>query len=79
MGCKSMSKGEGGESLTLADINFKDTKIKSTDKFFQNVNNILAKREAVDAGYDEAIMLDTTGHVVEASGDEPSATEDSSD
>ena len=33
------------------------------------VNNILAKREAVDAGYDEAIMLDTTGHVVEASGE----------
>ena len=33
------------------------------------VNNILAKREAVDAGYDEAVMLDTTGHVVEASGE----------
>ncbi len=33
------------------------------------VNNILAKREAVNDGYDEAIMLDTTGHVVEASGE----------
>ena len=33
------------------------------------VNNILAKREALDDGYDEAIMLDTTGHVVEASGE----------
>ena len=33
------------------------------------VNNILAKREAMDSGYDEAIMLDTSGHVVEASGE----------
>lgn len=33
------------------------------------VNNILAKREAIDGGYEEAIMLDTTGHVVEASGE----------
>jgi branched-chain amino acid aminotransferase len=33
------------------------------------VNNVLAKREAIDLGYDEAIMLDTTGHVVEASGE----------
>lgn len=33
------------------------------------VNNILAKREALDAGYEEAIMLDTQGTVVEASGE----------
>ncbi len=33
------------------------------------VNNILAKREAVDNGYDEAIMLDTGGYVAEASGE----------
>ena len=33
------------------------------------VNNILAKREAMDAGYEEAIMLDTNGTVVEASGE----------
>lgn len=33
------------------------------------VNNILAKREAMDAGYEEAIMLDTNGSVVEASGE----------
>ena len=33
------------------------------------VNNILAKREAVDDGYDEAIMLDTAGYVAEASGE----------
>ena len=33
------------------------------------VNNILAKREAIDDGYEEAIMLDTSGHVAEASGE----------
>ncbi len=33
------------------------------------VNNILAKREALDAGFEEAIMLDTDGYVAEASGE----------
>ena len=33
------------------------------------VNSILAKREAIQAGYDEAIMLDTEGYVAEASGE----------
>ncbi len=33
------------------------------------VNSILAKREAMLAGYDEAIMLDTEGFVSEASGE----------
>ncbi len=35
----------------------------------QYVNSILAKREAVLAGYDEAIMLDISGFVAEASGE----------
>jgi branched-chain amino acid aminotransferase len=35
----------------------------------QYVNSILAKREAVQAGYDEAILLDTYGLVAEASGE----------
>ena len=35
----------------------------------QYVNSILAKREALAAGYQEAIMLDTTGHVSECSGE----------
>ncbi len=35
----------------------------------QYVNSILAKREAVQAGYDEAILLDTAGLVAEASGE----------
>jgi len=33
------------------------------------VNSILAKREAVALGYDEAVMLDTDGYVSEASGE----------
>ena len=33
------------------------------------VNSILARREAMMAGYDEAIMLDTEGYVSEASGE----------
>jgi branched-chain amino acid aminotransferase len=35
----------------------------------QYVNSILAKREALKGGYDEAIMLDRTGHVAEATGE----------
>jgi branched-chain amino acid aminotransferase len=35
----------------------------------QYVNSVLAKREVVKAGYDEAIMLDTAGHVSEATGE----------
>ena len=35
----------------------------------QYVNSILAKREAKEMGYDEAIMLDTEGYVSEASGE----------
>lgn len=35
----------------------------------QYVNSILAKKEAVKLGYDEAIMLDSEGYVTEASGE----------
>ena len=35
----------------------------------QYVNSVLAKREVLKGGYDEAIMLDTAGHVAEASGE----------
>ncbi len=35
----------------------------------QYVNSVLAKREALKAGYDEAIMLEPSGHVAEASGE----------
>ena len=35
----------------------------------QYVNSVIAKREAMKAGYDEAIMLDTHGYVSECSGE----------
>ncbi len=35
----------------------------------QYVNSVLAKREVLKAGYDEAIMLDTAGYVAEATGE----------
>ncbi len=35
----------------------------------QYVNSVLAKREAIKAGYSEAILLDAKGHVAEASGE----------
>lgn len=35
----------------------------------QYVNSVLAKREAMKAGYDEAIMLQHDGHVAEATGE----------
>jgi branched-chain amino acid aminotransferase len=35
----------------------------------QYVNSILAKREAMKSGFDEAILLDRNGHVAEASGE----------
>jgi branched-chain amino acid aminotransferase len=35
----------------------------------QYVNSILAKREVMASGYDEAVMLDTEGYVSEASGE----------
>jgi branched-chain amino acid aminotransferase len=35
----------------------------------QYVNSVLAKREVIKAGYDEAIMLDSAGYVAEATGE----------
>lgn len=35
----------------------------------QYVNSVIAKREALKAGYDEAVMLDTNGYVSECSGE----------
>jgi len=38
-------------------------------KSLNYLNNILAKIEAINAGYDEAIMLDSLGYVAECTGD----------
>jgi len=47
-------------------VNAKMTKGKTCGDY---VNSILAKREALLDGYDEAVMLDTDGRVSEASGE----------
>ena len=47
-------------------VNVMMTKAKAAGNY---VNSVLAKTEAVADGYDEAILLDTTGHVSEGSGE----------
>lgn len=53
-------------SYTRSGINAAMTKAKIVGNY---VNSILAKREVVAAGYQEAIMLDAQGYVAEASGE----------
>src|SRR5215510_8121309 len=53
-------------SFTRMHVNVNMVRGKITGQY---VNSILAKREAVLAGYDEAIMLDVSGFVAEASGE----------
>ncbi|MHB1843784.1 MAG: branched-chain amino acid transaminase [Deltaproteobacteria bacterium] len=53
-------------SLTRPSVNSGMAKGKITGQY---VNSVLAKREAVLAGYDEAILLDAQGLVAEGSGE----------
>lgn len=53
-------------SFTRMHVNSNMVRGKITGQY---VNSILAKREAVLAGYDEAILLDINGMVAEASGE----------
>src|SRR3970040_1110329 len=53
-------------SYTRHHVNVMMTKSKVSGNY---VNSVLAKAEAKKAGYDEAIMLDTTAYVAEASGE----------
>jgi len=53
-------------SFNRHHVNAKMTKGKTCGDY---VNSVLAKREALLDGYDEAIMLDTAGFVAEASGE----------
>ena len=53
-------------SYTRSGINSAMTKAKIVGNY---VNSILAKREVIAAGYQEAIMLDAQGYVAEASGE----------
>jgi branched-chain amino acid aminotransferase len=53
-------------SFTRSGVNSAMTKGKICGQY---VNSVLAKREALKAGYAEAILLDHRGHVAEASGE----------
>lgn len=53
-------------AFTRHHVRIMMTKTKTVGNY---VNSILAKREAIHAGYDEAILLDTEGYVSEASGE----------
>jgi branched-chain amino acid aminotransferase len=53
-------------AFTRHHVRIMMTKTKTVGNY---VNSILAKREALQAGYDEAILLDTEGFVSEASGE----------
>jgi branched-chain amino acid aminotransferase len=53
-------------SFTRPHVNTMMTKSKGVGNY---VNSILAKREAMLAGYEETIMLDPQGYVAEASGE----------
>ena len=53
-------------SFTRHHVNIMMTKTKTVGNY---VNSIMAKLEAVQAGYDEALLLDTAGYVCEASGE----------
>jgi branched-chain amino acid aminotransferase len=53
-------------SFTRHHVNVMMTKAKVAGNY---VNSVLAKREVVADGYDEALMLDTEGYVSEASGE----------
>jgi branched-chain amino acid aminotransferase len=68
LGEKGMREGIRAKvsSYTRMHVNVNMVRGKITGQY---VNSILAKREAVLAGYDEAIMLDISGFVAEASGE----------
>jgi branched-chain amino acid aminotransferase len=53
-------------SFNRHHVNVMMTKAKISGNY---VNSVLAKREAMKLGYDEALMLDTEGYVSEASGE----------
>jgi branched-chain amino acid aminotransferase len=68
LGEEGMAKGIRAKvsSFTRPGINMLMAKGKVVGHY---VNNVLAKREALSAGYQEAILLDQQGRVTEASGE----------
>ncbi len=68
LGEEGMEKGirVKTSSFTRHHVNITMTKSKTCGNY---VNSILAKREAIFCGYDEALLLDTQGYVAEGSGE----------
>jgi len=68
LGDEGLKKGIRAKISSYArhHVNVMMTKAKTTGNY---VNSIMAKREATQLGYDEAILLDTEGYVAEASGE----------
>lgn len=60
---------QGLEIITVPTVRNLPEALNPQIKSLNYLNNILAKIEAVNAGYDEAIMLDSLGYVAECTGD----------
>jgi len=60
---------EGLKIITVPTVRNLPEALNPQIKSLNYLNNILAKMEAVNAGFDEAIMLDSLGYVAECTGD----------
>jgi len=60
---------QGLEIITVPTVRNLPEALNPQIKSLNYLNNILAKIEAVNAGFDEAIMLDSLGYVAECTGD----------
>src|SRR3989338_1150109 len=60
---------EGMEIITVPTIRNLPEALNPQIKSLNYLNNILAKIEAINCGYEEAIMLDSLGYVAECTGD----------
>ena len=60
---------QGLDLITVPTIRNLPEALNPQIKSLNYLNNILAKIEAVNSGYDEAIMLDNLGYVAECTGD----------
>jgi branched-chain amino acid aminotransferase len=68
LGEEGLRKGIRVKTASFArhHVNVMMTKAKAVGNY---VNSILAKREAIQSGYDEALMLDTEGYLAEGTGE----------
>lgn len=60
---------EGLSIITVPTVRNLPEAVNPQIKSLNYLNNILAKIEAINSGYDEAIMLDSLGYVAECTGD----------